>query len=378
MNVYVSVCIILCFYQESVNKRQKRIWNHLKVIVSFYKKCIIPYKNHNTHNRFQDNLNKGRLEFWKKPLSTLSNKKFGTKVKNFFRGKGNFTQQIWVRFWACTSLFWTKMTKLIWQRYKNLFNIILVWYGSRSARWMVKNRIESSFVVAFVTFYKINIKWGNSFMYKVWFELPFILFYRFDFYKWDIKGRHRDGCCEIWSCLNFNLKHAKKKRKYVTFTREEILNIGKYASIHGNSCPARKYSIGESTVRLHWKKYEQGPTSSTKVKLGRPLLLGSEISGKVIKYLHAIWKKGGVVSTVKAVAIAQALITKSEDKNPKVLDLERTAWTKSLFHRMGFVKRSTTSGKPVLSFLVEQREKLASYIIIKSLSLRKNMTCHHL
>ena len=70
--------------------------------------------------------------------------------------------------------------------------------------------------------------------------------------------------------------------------REEILNIGKYASIHGNSCPARKYSVGESTVRLRWKKYEQGPTSSTKVKLGRPLLLGSEISGKVIKYLHAI------------------------------------------------------------------------------------------
>ena len=44
----------------------------------------------------------------------------------------------------------------------------------------------------------------------------------------------------------------------------------------------------EKALRLHWKKYEQGPTSSTKVKLGRPLLLGSEISGKVIKYLHAI------------------------------------------------------------------------------------------
>ena len=47
MNVYVSVCILLCFYKKSVNKRWKRIRNHLKVIVSFYEKCIIPYKNHN-------------------------------------------------------------------------------------------------------------------------------------------------------------------------------------------------------------------------------------------------------------------------------------------------------------------------------------------
>ena len=69
MNVYVSVCILLCFYQKSVNKRWKRIRNHLKVIVSFYKKCIIPYKNHNAHNRFKDSLNKGRLNFWKKPVS---------------------------------------------------------------------------------------------------------------------------------------------------------------------------------------------------------------------------------------------------------------------------------------------------------------------
>ena len=147
--------------------------------------------------------------------------------------------------------------------------------------------------------------------------------------------------------MNFNLKHPQNN-EYVTFTREEILNIGKYASIHGNSRTARKYSVGESTVRLHRKKYEQGLTSSTKVKRGRPLLLGSEIDEKVMKYLQAIRKKGGVVNTVVAIAIAQALIAKSEDKNLKVLDLEKTSWTKSLFHRMGFVKQSATTGKPVI------------------------------
>ena len=129
---------------------------------------------------------------------------------------------------------------------------------------------------------------------------------------------------------------------------EEILNIGKYTLIHGNSRATRKYSIGESTVRLHQKKYEQDLTSSTKVKRRRPLQLGSEINEKIMKYLHTIRKKGGVVNTVVAIAIAHALIAKSEDKNVKVLDLEKTSWTKSVFHQMRFVKRSATNGKPVI------------------------------
>ena len=151
-----------------------------------------------------------------------------------------------------------------------------------------------------------------------------------------------------FEAVSASISNVPKKRKYVKFTREEILNIGKYASIHGNSRAGRKYSEGESTVRLHRKKYEQGLTSFTKVKRGRPLLLGSEIDEKVMKYLHVIPKKVGVVNTVVAIAIAQALIAKSKDKNLKVVNLEKTSWAKSLFHRMGFVERSATTGKPVV------------------------------
>ena len=41
----------------------------------------------------------------------------------------------------------------------------------------------------------------------------------------------------LWSLKMFQLQSqiSKKKRNYVTFTREETLNIGKNASIHGNS-----------------------------------------------------------------------------------------------------------------------------------------------
>ena len=89
MNVYVSVCILLCFYRKSVNKRWKRIRNHLEVIVSFYKKCIIRYKNHNAHNRVKDKLNKGRLELWKKLLSIyLIRQKIWDKSKELFQSGG--------------------------------------------------------------------------------------------------------------------------------------------------------------------------------------------------------------------------------------------------------------------------------------------------
>ena len=109
-----------------------------------------------------------------------------------------------------------------------------------------------------------------------------------------------------------------------------------------------KCSVRESTVSLHQKKYEQGLTSSTKVQHCRPLLLGLEINENVIKYLHAIQKKGDVVNTVVAINIAQVLIVKSEIKNLKVLDLEKTSWMKSSIHWMGFVKWSATSGKLVV------------------------------
>ena len=57
-------------------------------------------------------------------------------------------------------------------------------------------------------------------------------------------------------------------------------------------------------------------------------------------------KKGGVVNTVIANATAKALIDKSADEHLKVLDLESSFWAKSLFQRMGFVKRVATTSRP--------------------------------
>ena len=81
------------------------------------------------------------------------------------------------------------------------------------------------------------------------------------------------------------------------------------------------------------------------MKRGRPLLLG-KLDETVKKFLIALRKKGGVVNTVVANATAKALISKSDDEHLRVIDLDSSSWAKSLFQRMGFVKRACTTSRP--------------------------------
>ena len=46
------------------------------------------------------------------------------------------------------------------------------------------------------------------------------------------------------------------------------------------------------------------------------------------------------------IVTAKALIAKSDLEYRKALDLENSSWTKSLFRRMGFVRRGKTTSKP--------------------------------
>ena len=53
-------------------------------------------------------------------------------------------------------------------------------------------------------------------------------------------------------------------------------------------------------------------------------------------------KSGSVV----AIATAKALIEQSKDEHLKCIDLENTESARSLFRRMGFVRRASTTGRP--------------------------------
>ena len=64
------------------------------------------------------------------------------------------------------------------------------------------------------------------------------------------------------------------------------------------------------------------------------------------------------MNTVVANATAQALINQSEDKHLKNIDLGNSFWAKSVFHRMGFVKRTCTTSKPEIPEKAKMEAKL--------------------
>ena len=51
-----------------------------------------------------------------------------------------------------------------------------------------------------------------------------------------------------------------------------------------------------------------------------------------------------------AIATAKALIERSKDEHLKLIDLESCYWAKSLFRRMGFVKRASTTSRPEIPY----------------------------
>ena len=175
--------------------------------------------------------------------------------------------------------------------------------------------------------------------------------------------------------------------KYNKFKDEDRYTIGKYA-IHGTAAALRTfkksfshYRLTESTVRAMREKYHRvlkSQSSSspikklTSLKIGRPLMLGT-LDEKVLKFLVALYSKGGVVNTVVvAVAVAKALIEKSSDESLKAIDLDNS-WAKSLFVRMGFVKRACTTARPEIPEGARKEAELIFHHEITSLVERHSI-----
>ena len=93
------------------------------------------------------------------------------------------------------------------------------------------------------------------------------------------------------------------------------------------------------------------------LKRGRLLLLGT-IDEKVKNFLFALRQKGGVVNTAVAIATAKALIERSKDKHLKLIDLESCHWAKTIFRRMGFIKRASTTSRPEIPYGARKEAEL--------------------
>lgn len=157
--------------------------------------------------------------------------------------------------------------------------------------------------------------------------------------------------------IKHNIRNIKKTG-YTKFTDKERFLIGKYAAINGPIAAVRKFKtshphldFGESQARALRKKYLANQKSANvekkivPLKRGRPLMLGT-VDEKVQVFLQLLRRKGEVVNTVVAIATAKALIERSGLENLKAIDLESSFWAKSLFQRMGFVRRGKTTSKP--------------------------------
>lgn len=151
-----------------------------------------------------------------------------------------------------------------------------------------------------------------------------------------------------------------KRGTYKKYTDQERFIIGRYASENGATCTVRKYKkqfpkLNESTVRSMKQKYEEELKRAvhekreiqnviTQKKRGRPLLLGEELDTKIQSYLKAVRLRGGQITFAIALATAEALM-KNSPTSELAIDLKNSYWPQSLFRRMGFKKRTATTGK---------------------------------
>ena len=117
-------------------------------------------------------------------------------------------------------------------------------------------------------------------------------------------------------------------------------------------------TLNESTVREFRKKYlDESKSASNNNRFpqksilplprGRPLLLGVKIDEGVRKFVSALRYRGGRTTFSVAVAVAKALVQKSDDDGLKFLQFGKN-WAQSLFRRMCFKKRAATTGKVII------------------------------
>ena len=110
------------------------------------------------------------------------------------------------------------------------------------------------------------------------------------------------------------------------------------------------------------------------MKRGRPLMLGS-LDEKVKSFLLILRRKGRVVNSVFAIAIAQALLEKRGDKHLKCINLISSTWTQSLFRGMRFATRMRTTDKPKIPDRAVMEAKMLFQHRIASLV--EDITFHH-
>ena len=143
------------------------------------------------------------------------------------------------------------------------------------------------------------------------------------------QGEASLGQIEYQATVSSVQNSLNKKRENIKLADKEQYDIGKYSSVHGASIAVRKFKKSNPSLKKkyeEWLKLKSNKTVLSKMKRGRPLMLGS-LDKKLKNFLLILGRKRGVVNSVVAIAVAQALIKKSADEHLKCIDLISSTWT---------------------------------------------------
>ena len=157
-------------------------------------------------------------------------------------------------------------------------------------------------------------------------------------------------------------KKGKTRGRYTHYSAEDRASIGRYALENGNE-KARQYflvkfpNLKESTIRNFKKAYKermdcqqkqlhsQPVTKIMAQPRGRPPIL-QELDTKLIKFLRALRRRGGVINIHVVRAATQALIeSNSSAEQLRRFNMPRS-WVQSIYRCMGYTRRMRTTTHP--------------------------------
>ena len=156
-------------------------------------------------------------------------------------------------------------------------------------------------------------------------------------------------------------QQVNKRKPYTVYDENKRCEVAKYAMSCSNKSAARKYGIPITTVRGFVTAYKELAADKNprdiisklpQKKRGRSTLLPEEIDAKVIEMATSMRISGAVVNYNVLIAIARGLII----ANDRTLLVENGGtiqlgwkWCTSVFKRMKWSKRKSTTAKPLLS-----------------------------
>ena len=165
---------------------------------------------------------------------------------------------------------------------------------------------------------------------------------------------------------------SKKRKVRGAYTPADRARIGKYATENGNKRAREHFlrnfpKLNESMVRNFKKAYlmkmefqrkQLHPQPVTQIPTqprGRPPLM-MELDSKLVKLLHAVRNKGGIINIHVVRASAKALIATNLQTQQQLSHFDMPhSWVCSIYRRMGLVRRmGTTSRPPVPQGLYEE------------------------